>query len=109
MKKEPIIVPKDKCPLDILAELGERTESAWIYMHENVVGKLAKDCDQFHEANGCTSFAWVATKDYPSTGITIEVDVIGCWKPVFSINAEDIAFKYASFDPEEIFFIKMEE
>lgn len=109
MKKEVTIVPKDKCPLDILAELKERTESAWIYMHENVIAKLAKDCDQFHEAHGCTSFAWIATKDFPTTKITLVVDVIGCWKPVFAIDAGDIAFKHTSSDPEEIFFLKMEE
>ena len=30
MKKEVIIVPEDKCPLDVLAEMGERTANAWI-------------------------------------------------------------------------------
>ena len=109
MKKEVIIVPKDKCPLDILAELKERTESAWIYMHENVIPYFDKDCNMCHQSHGCITFGWLATKDFPSTGISIEVDVLSCWKPVFSIYAKDIAFKNASSDPEEIFFLKMDE
>ena len=35
MKKEEIIVPKDKCPLDVLSEMGERTKNAWIFLHYN--------------------------------------------------------------------------
>ena len=95
MKKEVTFVPKDKCPLDVLAEMEERTAIAWIYFHENAVKKLEKSCDSYEE--------------FPATAITIGTEVIGCWNPVYSIDAEDIAFKSHSSDPEEILFLQMEE
>lgn len=49
MKKEVTLVPKDKCPLDVLADMEERTADAWIYFHENAVKKLEKSCDIYEE------------------------------------------------------------
>lgn len=109
MKKEVTFVPKDKCPLDVLAEMEERTAIAWIYFHENAVKKLEKSCDSYEELAHCIKLTWNATEEFPATAITIGTEVIGCWKPVYSIDAEDIAFKSHISDPEEILFLQMEE
>lgn len=42
MKKKVTLVPKDKCPLDVLAEMKERTANAWIFLHHNAVEKLQR-------------------------------------------------------------------
>ena len=34
MLKEITYVPQDKCPLDVLAEMGAETSDAWIYLHK---------------------------------------------------------------------------
>ena len=111
MKKEVTIVPTDKCPLDVLAELGERTKHAWIYLHENAVSKLEKSCnsgDEIPKTNGIM-LTWSATDEFPETSIIINKGEIGPWKPVYIIEADDIAFHCMEDDPEEIFFLKMEE
>ena len=37
MKVEDLFVPTDKCPLDFLAEMGERIKGAWILFDDTVV------------------------------------------------------------------------
>lgn len=109
MKKDVTIVPKDKCPLDILAEMGDRTKNAWVYLHVNAVYKLKETCNEYEEANRSIKLKWNATEEFPSTSITIGTEVVGSWRPVWFIEADDIAFKQESCDPEEIFFLEMEE
>lgn len=109
MKKDVTLVPQDKCPLDILAELESRTKNAWIYLHENAIEKLKKTCDKYEEWAHCISLTWEATDKFPAANIYIGQEEIGCWKPIFLIKAEDIAFSTRVSDPDEIFFIKMDE
>lgn len=109
MKKKVTIVPKDKCPLDILAEMGDRTKNAWVYLHWEAVNKLEKTCDGYEELAHSIRLSWNATDEFPSTTITIGTEVIGTWKPVYFIEAEDIAFESQASDPEEIFFLKMDD
>lgn len=109
MKKEITKVAKDECPLNIIAELGNRTEKSWIFLHENAVHKLQDGLDSYEQLAHCIRLTWNATDDYPATSITIGNEVTGCWKPVYWIEAEDIAFKSQVSDPDEIFFLKMEE
>ena len=113
MKKEVIIVPKDKCPLDVLAEMEERTKDAWIFLHRNAFEKLKNsEGVSVKEGNkvGTLVFTWEATEEYPETRIV--VDVCGMttdWKPIILISASDIAFNLMPGDPEDIYFLKMDE
>lgn len=109
MRKEEIIVPKDKCPLDVLSELGNRTAKAWIFLHRNVVHKLRTTCDG--EEEFCNSFAlnWNACKNHPDKKMNILDHYTITWYPVYQIQAENIAFHIQVHDPDEIFFLKMEE
>ena len=111
MKKEEIIVPRDKSPLDILAEMGERTKSAWIFMHQNAIKKLISIADSHreHPVHGFIEFYWKATKKYLQTSLITEYKPKNIWVRVISIEANNIAFHEFSKDPEEIIFLKMEK
>lgn len=113
MKKEVILVPKDKCPLDVLAEMGERTENAWIFLDATAYNKLL-------ESDGCEAYSrendnerimlkWEATEDYPATAVLLEIPTTYGWGKIISIEAEDIAFTLCMADPEDLFFLKMAE
>ena len=107
MKKEVILVPKDKCPLDVLSEMGERTKNSWIFIHEDVVIKLVTMADYETEEKEYQELLWDETEEYPAT--TIDFEIGGIWHRVYRIIAEDIAFECESPDPEEIIFLKMAE
>lgn len=105
MKKEVILVPKDKCVLDILAEMGERTRNAWIFLHKNVVKKLKKTANGEYSTATCLTLLWKATDEFPETTICIESGKI--WSLVAVIKADDIAFEEKVDDPEDIIFFQM--
>ena len=118
MLKEVILVPKDKCPLDVLAEMGSQTANAWIFLHKNAVEKLRSTADQVNEFPSMiefqSEFKWNATPEYPATLLQIThlpkiVNSREEWIKVYRIKASDIAFEYSASDPEYLFFLKMEE
>ena len=104
MLKKVILVPKDKCPLDVLAEMGSQTANAWIFLHTNAVEKLRSTADTI-TTNGPLKMYWKETEKYPSTTILLEPKAK--WYRVCHIKAEDIAFEYEPHDPKYIFFLKM--
>ena len=111
MKKDVILVPLDSCPLDVLSELGDRTSSAWIFMHKNAIKHLINIADSHreHHFHGFIELYWKGTKDFPQTYVTTEYKRDNIWVKVLSIDANDIAFREPSDDPNEIFFLQMEE
>ena len=113
MKKEVTLVPKDKCPLDVLAEMGERIRKAWIFLDASAYNKLLKSMGcktHFSKINNETiSLRWEATNEYPATKVFLEPPRNFGWGKIFFIEAEDIAFTTAVADPEELFFLKMAE
>lgn len=106
MKKEVIIVPKDKCPLDVLTEMGERTKNSWIFLHDNAVSKLEQTADYIEEGE-YRELVWSATEQYPAT--TLDIEIGGTWHKVYRIMADDIAFEHEPQNPEDIFFLNMAE
>ena len=104
MLTDVIIVPKDKCPLDVLAELGSKTGNAWIFLHTTAIQKLLKTADTVESFPFLIE--WKETEKYPATTILVEVTKKD-WSRVCRINASDIAFKDEPNDPEYIFFLKM--
>ena len=113
MKKEVILVSKDKCPLDVLTEMGERTNESWIFLHINAVQNLQhSDGVSWKEGRkqGTLDLTWKATETNPETRIIVDISGLEtAWKPIIFISASDIAFKLMSVDPEDIFFLKMAE
>lgn len=123
MKRETIIVPKGKCPLDVLAEMGERTAKAWIFLHKNAVAELwgaLKGIDKgvtYCDPEYIRNFVYDATEEYPKTTLKLDIsqdllrpkDYQPTWYSVDEIIANDIAFKRKPENPEDIFFLQMEE
>ena len=110
MKTEITFVPKDECPLDILVSFGEKTQNAWIFISRSVVEKLKSTAD-WRQPNPHTRFQrlhWNKTKDCPATSIVVEDRIDKIWMEVKEISTNNISFK-KSYDPEEIFFLKMEK
>jgi len=93
MKKEVIYVPKDKCPLDTIKELGDEAISAWVFLHKNVIEKLKEINVYVSTYYGCGDVWMVAAaiEKYEIPRMRIQFDWIACK------------------DPENIFFIQMEE
>jgi len=108
MIREVTTVPKDECPLNVLAKMGNQTASAWIFLHKNAVEKLRKTADFVGGFSSIIELKWNETPKYPSTLVWI-TNSSEEWIKVFRIEATDIAFEYAAIDPENIFFLKMEE
>lgn len=104
-------MPKDKCPLDVLAEMGEQTKSAWIFLHRNAVEKLISIAEGHnpHQHSGFHEFRWNATDDFPETVIWIELHPDKVWLEIYRIDADDIAFNLPADDPDNILFIKMDK
>lgn len=73
------------------------------------VCKLQEALNSYQQLTHCIKLTWDATEDCCETSIMIGNDEIACWKPVYWIEAEDIAFKSQASDPDEIFFLKIEE
>ena len=113
MKKDIIVVPKEKCPLDVLSEMGRKVRNAWIFLHESVINKFEAEQNQevVHLDDGTISYKWNETPDFPETILEISnLNVLGkVWYPVVFINACDIAFEKPSDDPKHIYFFQMEK
>lgn len=113
MKKEVITVPMDKCPLDVLAEMKERTKDAWIFLHSNAVEHLQHSngvSSKEGRKSGTLVLTWEATEEYPETRVVVDICSLNVdWKPIISISASDIAFTIMPVDPEYIYFLKMAE
>ena len=114
MKRE-VLVPKDKCPLDMLAAMGERIRNSWIFIHENAYERLLKSDgakvsggDSVNH-NKTTCIMWEATEEYPVTVVFCEVPEPNGWGKITAIEAEDIAYGNCPIDPEEVLFLKMAE
>lgn len=104
MQKRSYNVPKDKCPLDVLAEMGERTRNARILLHRDVVRKLKSTADYSDQLEGHEEMAW---REPIST--ILDVENAKVWHKVRWICGDDIAFNYDPKNPEEIICLKMAE
>ena len=113
MKKNVITVPMDKCPLDVLAEMEERTKDAWIFLHSNAVEHLLHSngvSSKEGRKSGTLVLTWEATEEYPEMRVVVDICGLNVdWKPIISISASDIAFTLMPADPEYIYFLKMAE
>ena len=114
MKVEVILVPKGKCPLNILSEMKDRIKNSWFFFHENAYEYLLKSNGVTHSSpnrmnvNQSTLFKWETTEKYPQAILLCEIPNPNGWGLVTSIEAENITYYNYPFNPEEIFFIKME-
>lgn len=102
-----ITVPMDKCPLDVLAELGEQTKNARIYLGKSAVEKLRKTAFRSF-CRGEERLSWKATDKFPATAIEF-APVCEDWFKVSYISASDIAFTSEPFFPKLVISLDMAE
>jgi len=92
MKKEVILVPQGKCPMDVLAEMGEKTKNAWIFLHENAYQHLMKSkgaqvyTKNTENCNKITLIKWEATEDFPETSVCIEEPHAKGWEKLLQFT-----------------------
>lgn len=109
MKKEVMLVPKDKCLLDMIAEMGERTKNAWFFLHTNVVEELQHSYGVSSEegrTRGTLVLTFKATEEHSEKKVAINLawsDV--SWKPITYIS--DLYLIPVDF--EDIYFFQMAE
>lgn len=101
-------IPEDKCPLDVIAEMGEEVKNARIYLGKNAVKKLRSTADLQHSDGPFERLVWDATDAYPASLIRI-IPVCEDFFLVKKIIADDIAFKENPENPERIIFLEMED
>lgn len=114
MKKEVIIVPKDKCPLDALAEMKEQTYGVGILFSVIALNNLMSTVDRCEELDDSAYLlSWNATEKFPKTTIVVvsepsEIPHVTQYRAVF-INADDICFRSQWDDRTVDYFLTMEE
>lgn len=109
MKIEDLFVPVDKCPLDFLAEMGERIKNTWIFADETVINNLRESNGVTHKQSCLIGFTltWEATEDYPKTEVEYHIFYGTSWYVLYRIEADDIAYKGIVREPSEIIRLKM--
>lgn len=107
MQQKVILVPKDKFPLDVLAEMGKETKKAWIFLHQKVVDNLFATANRITQTFSTNVFIWVTSQSDVVLRFVQGFDTN--WYSVSEIQSENIAFKKRPSVPDEILFLKMEE
>lgn len=113
MKLEFITVPRDKCPLDVLADMGDQTSNAAILLSPNAMKKLKGTADIDEKLDEATMFlSWKATDKFPQTSIILVKETCNLrgieYRAVY-INAADIAFRCQRHkEPEVEYVLEME-
>ncbi len=118
MKKEVITVPRNKFLLNLLAEMGERTKNAWIFLHRDLVNCLWESAERKNgDYNYTYNFIWTSD-EFEDVVITIDVSYQAVerdpeyhaeWIQVYAIKSKNIEFRKRPKDPDEILFFKPEK
>lgn len=108
MNFQRVMLMDGKCPLDYLAEQGEKTKSSWIFLSRNAVKAMEENAETNDTDGALLILGWKATEDYPASNITLRGRSL-CdeneWYELVRCDAEDIAFRAPANNPREIFFI----
>ena len=100
-KMKKIIVPKDKCPLEVIAEMGEQTQNAWIFLNKDAINHLRDTAIAVTEYNGYTfniGGRIVRVRTFSDEWKVLEEVTVG--------NGID-EFKSLPENPERIFMVEM--
>ena len=109
MVKEVVLLPKGKCPLAFIRELGEKVKDSWIFLHENVVSNLENTADECILRGNPLVLSWNPTNELSKITIAIQYSEKNVWNKMISVETDKNDFIPASEDPEYIYFIKMDE
>lgn len=107
-----INLPVDKCPLDVLANMGEEIRGAKILLNLSAFKKLTKTADKYEKVSESHVLFWEATEKFPETTVMVETEYIndndytGYVYHIVYINATDICFRTQWDDcPNEYLFV----
>ena len=113
MKKEVVVIPKNKKPLEALLEMKEQLKKSWIFIHENVYRNLSKTCDTYTRHNTVNDMEnaymkWNTKKDKGEVVISLEIPR-NIWGRIRTISNEGKMHFTTPEDPKYIYFIKIEK
>ncbi|MBP3502132.1 MAG: hypothetical protein J6K42_01440 [Clostridia bacterium] len=110
MKKKVIFVPKGQIPLEFLVKM-ERSFKSWVFLHQNVMSELRKTANNITEINAnIFKHDWYATNDTPEINLKTRNGFIrGAWVEICCIRVDGTPIMISADDPEDIYFLKMEE
>ena len=104
MKKEILLVPSKKHPMDNLIDLVKKSPNSWIFLHDNMKESLEKEISAVSFDR--SEFIWkekgklcIEGEHHPWCRTWVSVSVIQC---------EGVDYKKPS-DPEDIYFLRMEK
>ena len=130
-KKSVVVIPVDKCPLDVIAEMGEEAKKYGIFLSNSAMKKLIGTVSKIEICDGDVSLTlsetkedlepklmeirdgeviltWPETEAYPRTKLITKKSGFEDWNLVIRIEADDICFKKIPADPEALVFLTME-
>lgn len=100
-------VPKKKCPLDIISEMGEDAKKFRFFMDQAGLDQLRKSADSLTSIFDDSILEWKATDKYPSTKLVLSRSY-GKWYMIKEIEAKDIFFRKISKNVEDNIFLEKE-
>lgn len=110
MVKEVVLLPKDKCPLAFIRELGENIKKSWIFLHADIVPYLMLTAnDSIMNGYKPILIHWDAIGELSEISIAVKYDKDNIWNEMVGIKTDKINLDKRCTDPQYIYFIKMEE
>ncbi len=91
-----LTVPKNKNILDFLAEMGEKTKNAWIFLHESIISDVTREegTDYAHHERGLRYFFWTSkAREHAHSRMICSVSQNREWYMVGEIMAPGVAFE----------------
>ena len=91
-----LIVPKNKHILDFLAEMGDKTKNAWIFLHRNITDDVIREkgTDFTQEEHGLRYFFWTSkARHHAHSMMSCSVSQNREWYMVGKIMASGVAFE----------------
>lgn len=110
MERRNIVVDQGKNLLELLAEMGERMESAWVFFDKSIVDYLRTIAkDSFNDGGVYIYLACHSSEEVSPTKIMVRArnSSESEWYELISCDASDIFFKFPANDPRWIFFFTM--
>lgn len=110
MLKKVTLVPKDNCPVDVLAKIMAKTTNAWIFLHENSIKKMQSTADTVANTDNFLKMHWEETEQHPATTILLKHKFREReWSRIYQIISNNVVFDYEPSDPKYLVFLQMEE
>ena len=91
-----LTVPKNKHTLEFLAEMGEKTKNAWIFLHESITDDVIREEGVVYTYNqrGFSHFYWISkAQEHSCPRMVCSISPNTWWYVVVEISAPGVAFE----------------